>query len=207
MFTGLVRGTGEIVGITDVNEGRRIVVRGAFGADEIAIGASVSISGVCLTVVEQGTDRAAFEVAFETLRRTTLGDWQVGRRVNLEPSLRVGDPLGGHFVLGHVDGWATVRSSTSRGSARELWFDIDRSLMRFVAPKGSIALEGVSLTINDVDRFGFMVGLVPHTLEVTTLGRIVPSDRINVEVDIVARYLARFLETSSATPTSDDRPS
>jgi riboflavin synthase len=148
---------------------------------------------VCLTVVESSAGRFAVDAAFETLRATTIGSLRVGDPVNLEPALRVGDALGGHFVSGHVDGVAQLRSAAERGGARELWFDLPASLMPLVAPKGSICLEGVSLTVNEVDATGVMLGIIPHTLTATNLGRLRRGDRVNVEVDLLARYVARLV--------------
>jgi riboflavin synthase len=165
----------------------------------VIVGASVAISGVCLTVVASASGRVEFDAAFETLRATTLGELAVGSRVNLEPSLRVGDPLGGHLVSGHVDGVATVRSVARRGDAREVWLDVPEPLRRFVAAKGSVALDGVSLTVNAIDATGFAVGLIPHTLSVTTLDDLAPSSRLNLEVDVLARYVARLLDVSATT--------
>ncbi|MBX7083044.1 MAG: riboflavin synthase [Nannocystaceae bacterium] len=193
MFTGLVRTVGRVAAITERAQGRRLAIEGALPPADLALGASVCCAGVCLTVVAAGPGRFELDVAFETLRKTTLGALTPGDRINLEPSLRVGDALGGHFVSGHVDGIASVRSMLARGDARELWIDAPAELMPLVAPKGSVALDGTSLTVNDVDARGFMVGLVPHTLSVTTWGSVAPGAAINLEVDVVARYVARLL--------------
>jgi riboflavin synthase len=199
VFTGLVQTTGALVGIEPAERTRRLVIEGALRAADLADGASVAIDGVCLTVVAAQPDRGRFEVeaAFETLRKTTLGDKTVGARVNLEPALRVGDPLGGHFVSGHVDGIARVRSVALRGDAREIWIDPPDDLAALLASKGSVCLDGVSLTINDLDGRGFMVGIIPHTLAVTTLGQRVVGDALNIEVDLVARYVARLLQRTA----------
>jgi riboflavin synthase len=145
------------------------------------------------------------DVAFETLRLTTLGSLAVGSRVNLEPSLRVGDPLGGHIVSGHVDGVAVVRSIAARGDAREVLIDVPEPLRRLIAPKGSVALDGVSLTVNEVDATGFSVGLIPHTLSVTTLRDLATGTRLNLEVDVLARYVARLLDASHGGHTGVSR--
>lgn len=194
MFTGLVRTVGRIAALQAGPEARRLVIESDLPASELGLGASVCCSGVCLTVVASASGRFEVDVAFETLRLTTLGSLGVGAAINLEPSLRVGDAVGGHFVSGHVDGLATLRSSAPRGTARELWFDVPEPLLAFVAPKGSICLDGTSLTVNDVDARGAMVGIIPHTLEVTTLGALVPGARVNLEVDLLARYVARALD-------------
>lgn len=194
MFTGLVQATAEVIGVREAAEGRALTIACPLRDADVAIGASVAVSGVCLTVTVCEAGRVEFEAAFETLRATTLGALAVGSRVNLEPSLRVGDPLGGHLVSGHVDGVGVVRSIAHRGDAREVWVDVPAPLRRFVAVKGSVALDGVSLTVNEVDATGFAIGLIPHTLSVTTLGGLAPGVRLNLEVDVLARYVARLLE-------------
>jgi riboflavin synthase len=203
VFTGLVQATAEVIGVREAAEGRALTIACPLREADVTIGASVAVSGVCLTVASRpsgaeatsgGAGCVEFEAAFETLRATTLGALVVGSRVNLEPSLRVGDPLGGHLVSGHVDGVAVVRSIAQRGDAREVWIDVPAPLRRFVAVKGSVALDGVSLTVNEVDATGFAIGLIPHTLGVTTLGGLAPGVRLNLEVDVLARYVARLLE-------------
>jgi riboflavin synthase len=199
VFTGLVRMIGIVAEVSPAERSRRLVLEGALAAEDLTLGASVAIDGVCLTVVAAVPEAGRFDVeaAFETLEKTTLGRKVPGDVVNLEPALRVGEPLGGHLVSGHVDGLSRLRSSSPRGEARELWIDAPPALLRFVAPKGSVCLDGVSLTVNDVDDRGFMVGIIPHTLAVTTLGRRRPGDEMNLEVDLVARYVARLLQGSS----------
>jgi riboflavin synthase len=209
VFTGLVQTTGVIRSLRDEGEGRHLVVAAELGAREREIGASVCVSGVCLTVTESDATSFAADAAFETLRLTTLGSLGVGDRVNLEPSLRLGDALGGHLVSGHVDGVAELRAVEARGEARECWFRVPPELRRFIAVKGSVAVDGVSLTVNEVDEAGFCVGLIPHTLEVTTLGAKVEALRsgdlqrcgVNLEVDTIARYVERLLQFS---PESTD---
>ncbi len=197
MFTGLIRTVGRITASKPGAQSRRLAIASTLGASDLEIGASVCCSGVCLTVVAAAAGVFEVDVAFETLRVTTLGARSVGARINLEPSLRVGDALGGHFVSGHVDGLATLRSATPRGEASELWFDIPAALMGFVAAKGSICLDGTSLTVNEVDAGGAMVGIIPHTLAATTLGELTPGDAVNVEVDMLARYVVRALAAGS----------
>ncbi|MBK6916665.1 MAG: riboflavin synthase [Deltaproteobacteria bacterium] len=194
MFTGLVRTVGTVVAVTEVSSGRRLAIEAELPPADLELGASVCCAGVCLTVVASRPRHFEVEVAFESLRRTSIGRWQRGQRINLEPSLRVGDALGGHLVSGHVDAVASVRSVTARGDARELWIDLPRELAPLVAAKGSVCLDGTSLTVNDIDARGFMIGLVPHTLAVTTWGRTAVGDAINLEVDVLARYVARLLE-------------
>ena len=207
MFTGIVRAIGTVVELEAGAEHRRLTIASDLPEAELAIGNSVCCGGVCLTVVHAGHKRFAVDVAFETLRRTTLDALTEGDRLNLEPALRVGDSLGGHFVTGHVDAIAHVRASMVRGPAREVWIDLPRELLALVAPKGSIALDGVSLTVNDVDAAGCMLGIVPHTLEVTTIGKWQPGDRINVEVDMLARYVARLLAVREGAPPTRESSS
>ena len=180
MFTGLVREVGTVASF----DGARLEIDAQLTG---GIGDSIAIDGVCLTVVAND-GRLAFEAVEETLARTTLGTLEPGSRVNLEPALRAGDPLGGHYVQGHVDGVGTVRD------AGELtWFDAPAELLRYVAEKGSIAVSGTSLTVAALDDAGFAVALIPHTREVTTLGTLAPGDRVNLEVDILAKYVERAL--------------
>ncbi len=194
MFTGLVRSVGRVEAVRSSAEQRTFVVAAALEEHDRILGASVSVAGVCLTVTSSTPQGFTVEAAFETLACTSLGALKVGSRVNLEPALRLGDALGGHLVSGHVDGIARLRSLTPRGDAMLLWFDVPPELLPFVAVKGSACLDGVSLTINAVDVRGFSVGLIPHTLAVTTMGERVVGDALNLEVDQLARYVARLLE-------------
>lgn len=204
MFTGLVQATGTLVQVADVRDGRRLTLECPLEARDLELGASVAVDGVCLTVVEASAGTASFDAAFETLRATTLGSKEVGATVNLEPALRLGDALGGHLVSGHVDGVGQLRTLELRGDAWEVWFDVPAELHRYIAPKGSVTVQGVSLTVNDVDGRGFMVGIIPHTLSVTTLGGLSVGNPINLEVDVLARYVARLLqcEGEAAEPRS-----
>ena len=196
MFTGIVTATGTLESIID--KGDRIL-RFAAGWDcsTLDIGASVAHSGICLTVLLR--DRDGYEVAAsgETMRVTTLGDWKVGDTVNLERALRVGDELGGHIVSGHVDGMATVLSVTAVGDSHELWFRAPGDLARFVAAKGSVTLDGVSLTVNDVKGSDFSINVIEHTWTVTTLGTLAEGQKVNMEIDMLARYVARLAESYS----------
>jgi len=180
VFTGLVREVGTVISF----DGGRLVLESGLKAE---LGDSVAIDGVCLTVVANDTN-LEFEAVGETLARTTLGSLAAGSRVNLEPALRAGDPLGGHYVQGHVDGVGSVRSLGDL-----TWFDAPAELLRYVAEKGSIAVSGTSLTVAGLDAAGFAVALIPHTREVTTLGTLAPGDRVNLEVDILAKYVERVL--------------
>lgn len=197
MFTGLVRSVGRLAARRPADEAQTLVVSAALAEADRGLGASVSVAGVCLTVTRSDAEGFSADVAFETLQRTTLGRLPVGARVNLEPSLRVGDPLGGHLVSGHVDGVGRVRSVSARGEATEVWIDAPPDILPFCAPKGSICIEGTSLTVNAVDHAGFGVGLVPHTRAVTTLGALEAAAEVNLEVDVVARYVARLLQVGA----------
>ena len=194
MFTGLVEETGEIRDLEMRHDGARIRVAAAATLEGARIGDSVSVSGVCLTVVATGTDEFASDLAAETLRRTTLGRLRAGDRVNLERPLRFDHRLGGHVVQGHVDGVGIVTAVTPEGGGT--WMDIEapEALRRYIAEKGSIAVDGVSLTVARVADPRFAVALIPHTLTVTTLGRCRPGDRVNLEVDVLAKYVERLME-------------
>ena len=196
MFTGIVTDVGRVRAVRDTNRDRRFEIETAFDLSMLDIGASVSHAGCCLTIVEKGADWFAVEVSGETLSRSTLDNWKEGRRVNLERSARVGDELGGHIVSGHVDGVGEVVSVESEGGSHRVRVRVPRPLHRFIAPKGSIAIEGVSLTVNEVEDDVFGVNLIPHTWDVTTLGELKPGSRVNLEIDMLARYLARWRETA-----------
>jgi riboflavin synthase len=196
MFTGIIVAMGVISSRQeqggDVHMGFEA---GRLDLSRIGIGDSVSVQGVCLTVTGKEGNRFLADVSRETLAKTTLGVRAVGARVNLEPSLRAGDPLGGHWVSGHVD--AVARLATLRQDARSwrLRFELPAELARFAAPKGSICLDGVSLTVNEVEGREFGVNIIPHTLQATTLGELREGDGVNVEIDVIARYLARLMST------------
>jgi riboflavin synthase len=196
MFTGIVSDIGEITSVTPGgNSGdRRFVVRTRHDMTPIAIGASIACSGCCLTVVEKGGDWFAVEVSGESLDKTHLGDWKQGSRINLELSLKLGDELGGHLVYGHVDGVGTIVSMTPEGGSMRFVFEASGELARFVASKGSVAIDGISLTVNEVEGNRFGVNIIPHTQAVTTLGQAKPGQRVNLEVDMLARYVQRLLE-------------
>ncbi|HEY2358275.1 MAG TPA: riboflavin synthase [Phenylobacterium sp.] len=196
MFTGIITDVGRVRRVRDTNRDRRFEIDTAFDLSTLDIGASVSHAGCCLTVVEKGHDWFAVEVSGETLSLTTLGDWEKGRRVNLERAAKVGDELGGHIVSGHVDGIGEVLSVEGEGGSHRVRIRIPRPLHRFIAPKGSITVEGVSLTVNEVEDDVFGVNLIPHTWDVTTLGDLKAGVRVNLEIDMLARYLARWRETA-----------
>jgi riboflavin synthase len=196
MFTGIVTDIGEITSVTpgDNSGDRRFVVRTRHDMTPIAIGASIACSGCCLTVVEKGADWFAVEVSGESLTKTHLGDWKLGSRINLELSLKLGDELGGHLVYGHVDGVGTIASMTPEGGSMRFVFEAPSELARFIASKGSVAIDGISLTVNEVEGNRFGVNIIPHTQAVTTLGQARPGQRVNLEVDMLARYVQRLLE-------------
>jgi riboflavin synthase len=196
MFTGIVTDVGRVRSVRDTNRDRRFEIETAFDLATVEIGASISHAGCCLTVVQKGDDWFAVEVSGETLGLTTLDNWTEGRRINLERAARVGDELGGHIVSGHVDGIGEVLSVESEGGSHRVRIRAPRPLHRFIAPKGSITVEGVSLTVNEVEDDVFGVNLIPHTWDVTTLGELKTGSRVNLEVDMLARYLARFQETA-----------
>ncbi len=196
MFTGIVTDVGRVRSVRETNRDRRYEIETAFDTATIDLGASVSHSGCCLTVVEKGEGWFAVEVSAETLSHTTLGDWGDGASVNLERAARLGDEMGGHIVSGHVDGVGEVLSVEAEGGSHRIRIRAPRPLHRLIAPKGSIAVEGVSLTVNEVEDDVFGLNIIPHTFEVTTLGGLKAGSRVNLEIDMLARYLARWQETA-----------
>jgi riboflavin synthase len=195
MFTGIVTDIGRVRTVRETNRDRRFEIETRYDLTTVDIGASVAHAGCCLTVVEKGSNWFAVEVSRESLASTTLDGWREGQRVNLERSARVGDELGGHIVSGHVDGVGDVVSVVAEGGSHRVRIRVPRPLHRFVTPKGSITVEGVSLTVNEVEDDTFGVNLIPHTWDVTTLGSLVRGSRVNLEIDMLARYLARWRET------------
>ena len=200
MFSGIVTALGEILEVDEKSDGLRgLVVASDYDPDSIAVGASIACSGICLTVVDRGSrgNRPFFAVdaAAETLRLTTAGHWRRGTRINLERSLRLGDEMGGHLVSGHVDGIAELVTRDDFLDSASFTLRVPTALSRFIAVKGSVALDGVSLTVNKVDSDMFSVLIIPHTLQVTTLGKLDAGARLNLEVDQMARYVARLMET------------
>jgi riboflavin synthase len=182
MFTGIVQERGRVASF----EGGRLVIESLIEAE---IGDSIAVDGVCLTVAEAQNGTLVFDVMVETLNRAKL----FGPHVNLEPALRAGDPLGGHYVQGHVDGVGTVRSIETEGEGKRVWIDAEPDLMRYLVDKGSITVEGVSLTVAALAENGFAVALVQHTLAATTLGNLAPGDKVNLETDVLAKYVERLL--------------
>jgi riboflavin synthase len=200
MFTGIINDLGEVLQVAEKAKGlRRVTIKCGYDPDTIDIGASIGCSGVCLTVVARGRTRQrrffAVDAAAETLRVTTAGAWKPGTMLNLERALRLGDELGGHMVSGHVDGLAEVVAREDLPDMARIALRAPKQLARFIAPKGSVALDGVSLTVNEVEGTQFSVLIIPHTLKVTTFGTLGAGARLNLEVDLMARYAARLLQT------------
>jgi riboflavin synthase len=197
MFTGIVTDVGAVIKAEDRGD-LRLTVRCAYDMGTVAIGASIACSGVCLTVVDKGDDWFAVDVSSETVSRTATDRWREGVRLNLERSLRMGDELGGHIVTGHVDGVAEVVEVREEGGSHQVGLRIPANLARFIAPKGSITLDGVSLTVNEVRQDGggthATVNIIPHTAQVTNFGDIAEGRQLNVEIDVLARYIDRMME-------------
>ncbi|MGL4412852.1 riboflavin synthase [Roseinatronobacter monicus] len=191
MFTGIITDIGEIRALTQEGDLRARIGTG-YDMASVDLGASIASDGVCLTVVAKGPDWYEVQVSAETVSKTNLGGWTLGKRVNLERALKVGDELGGHIVSGHVDGVAEVVGLTDEGGSTRLVFRAPDHLAGFIAPKGSVALDGTSLTVNEVSGAEFGINLIPHTKQVTTWGDIALGDRINLEIDTLARYVARL---------------
>ncbi len=202
MFTGIISDIGEVT----ARDGGRFVIRCRYPADSIALGASIACDGACLTAVAVapgpgGGSTFTVDVSNETLAKTTLGEWQPGRRVNLERALRAGEELGGHLVAGHVDGVGRIMDMRDDGQSRRFLVEAPAELARFVAGKGSVALDGISLTVNEMALTRFGINIIPHTLTHTTLGARKPGDRVNLEVDLIARYVGRLIDIQrSAVP-------
>jgi riboflavin synthase len=196
MFTGITTDLGQVRHVEKRGD-THVVIATKYDTAEVDIGASIACSGICMTVVDKGGSKDrwfAVTASGETLSKTTLGDWRAGDPVNLERPLRVGDELGGHIVAGHVDGVAEIEQVEPEGESVRIGFKLPATFSRFIAPKGSVTLDGVSLTVNDVDGSRFGVNIIPHTLKVTTFGRAKPGGRVNLEVDVLARYVARLVK-------------
>jgi riboflavin synthase len=200
MFTGIIIATGRVTSLAEKGGDLELGIDAGAGIDagvldlnRVAIGDSVSVQGACLTVTRKDGTRFYADVSRETMAKTTLGALSPGSRVNLEPSLRAGDALGGHWVSGHVDAVGKLRELVQDARSWRLEFELPASLMRFVAPKGSICVNGVSLTVNKVEGRRFDVNIIPHTLKVTTLGELKVDDGVNIEIDVIARYLERLM--------------
>ena len=197
MFTGIITDIGTVRKAEQRGD-LRLTIGSAYDMDTVDLGASIACSGACLTVVDKGEDWFAVDVSQETKSKTAAGLWEKGARLNLERALRVGDELGGHIVTGHVDAVATVTRADEVGGSIDITIEAPRALGGAIAPKGSIALDGVSLTVNDVEDSGdatrFTINLIPHTAEQTTFGGIVPGRKLNLEIDVLARYLKRMAD-------------
>jgi riboflavin synthase len=193
MFTGIVRERGRVETVDGGADGVRLVVEAPATAAVTSLGDSVAVSGVCLTVVAAENGTLAFDAVPETLRRSSLAQLGPGDTVNLEPALRAGEPLGGHYVQGHVDGVGRVRAITAEGEGRRVWIDPPTDVLRYLVEKGSVAVEGVSLTVAEVDAEGFAVALIPFTLGETTLGALSADAAVNLEVDVLAKYVERLV--------------
>jgi len=196
MFTGIVAEVGEVISIEPLGAGARLRIATMFEPQGIALGASIACSGPCLTVVERGSAEGHnffdIDASSETLARTTMGDWRPGARINLERALKLGDELGGHMVTGHIDGVASIVERRDEGGMARFTLEAPRNLARYIAEKGSVCLDGTSLTVNEVNDTRFEAMIIPHTLAVTTWGERRAGDRVNLEVDLFARYLERL---------------
>ena len=196
MFTGIVTDIGRVREVRETDRDRRYEIETAWDTSGIDLGASISHAGCCLTVTEKGAGWFAVEVSNETLSRTTLGAWKAGDGVNLERAAKLGDEMGGHVVSGHVDGLGRIVSITPEGGSHRVDVEAPAPLHRYIAAKGSITVDGVSLTVNRVEGRVFSLNIIPHTWNVTTLGRLNAGDPVNLEIDMLARYLARWQETA-----------
>lgn len=195
MFTGIITDLGQVRRVLrGAGRETRFEIATRYDLGGIDIGASIAHNGVCLTIVEKGADWYAVEVSDETISKTTLGDWAEGTRINLERAMKLGDELGGHIVSGHVDGVGRVVSITPENQSKRFVFEAPENLAKFVASKGSVALDGVSLTVNEVDGRRFGINVIPHTQEMTNFGTLKEGDRVNMEIDMLARYVARLME-------------
>jgi riboflavin synthase len=205
MFTGIITDLGQVHRLqrgTGPEGGCELTIATAYPVDEIALGASIACSGPCLTVIAIEPGLFTVEASAETLGRTTLGEWTEGTPVNLERALRLGDELGGHLVSGHVDGVAQLVERRPEGDSIRFTIEAPAELARYIAPKGSVALDGVSLTVNEVEGGRFGVNIIPYTLAHTSLGEARPGQRLNLEIDTIARYVARLLDVSGAERTN-----
>ena len=192
MFTGIITDIGVVIALKKAQDAR-MTIRTSYKISSIAFGASIACSGACMTVVEKGEDSFTIEVSAESLSRTTLGQWKIGTEINLERSLAVGDELGGHIVSGHVDGVAVVREIAESGDTHKLTLEVPPSFSKYIAEKGSITLDGVALTVNGVEGNCFWVTLIPHTWQYTTMKYLKPGEKMNFEIDMLARYVERML--------------
>ena len=193
MFTGIITDIGTVRAVHRAGD-TRFEITTAYDLGTVEMGASIACNGCCLTVIEKGPDWFAIQASAEPLSKTTLGDWATGTRINLERALKIGDELGGHIVSGHVDGLGEIVSITPEGASMRFRFRVPHELARFIAPKGSVAIDGTSLTVNEVEGNVFGVNIIPHTQAVTTWGTMKVGQRVNIEIDMLARYVARLTE-------------
>jgi riboflavin synthase len=193
MFTGIITDIGTIRAVAKSGD-TRFEITTAYDLAGVDLGASIACNGCCLTVIEKGKDWFAIQASAETLSKTTLGNWEQGTRINLERALKIGDELGGHIVSGHVDGLGEIIAITPEGDSKRFRFRVPHDIARFIAPKGSVAVDGTSLTVNEVDGNVFGVNIIPHTQAVTTWGGMAKGQRVNIEIDMLARYVARLTE-------------
>jgi len=193
MFTGIITDIGTVRAIARAGD-TRFEIATAYDLATVEIGASIACNGCCLTVIEKGRDWFAVQASAETLSKTTLGAWRAGTRINLERALKIGDELGGHIVSGHVDGLGEIVSITAEGESLRFRIRVPSALARFIAPKGSVAVDGTSLTVNEVEGDVFGVNIIPHTQAVTTWGGMAAGQGVNIEIDMLARYVARLTE-------------
>jgi len=198
MFTGIITDIGTVQTLDKTGGDVRLGIKTVFDLKDVDIGASIACSGCCLTVVEKKDDVFFVNVSAESISKTTIGSWDVGSRVNLERALKVGDELGGHIVSGHVDGLAKLTRLKTDGDSWRLTFEVPQDLSKFIAPKGSVALDGISLTVNEVEGNTFGVNIIPHTWENTTLADRKEGDFVHLEIDMLARYMARMLDMQSS---------
>lgn len=202
MFTGLIIELGEVAALEKRGQNARLAIRGREILKDIAIGDSTSINGVCLTVTSVERDAISFDVSGETLKSTNIGELKRGDRVNLEPSLRPNSKLGGHFVTGHVEGSGRIRSRRLEGNTERIEIEAPVNVLKYLVPKGSVAVDGISLTVVDVLKDSFSLVIIPHTASLTTIGFKKVGDTVNLEPDILAKYVAKFLQNNSAEETS-----
>jgi riboflavin synthase len=201
MFTGIIEGVGRVVSVEETNGGRRLGASADLATDGLDTGESVAVNGACMTVVSSQSGSFVFDVSAESLRRTTLGGFAEGDAVNLERALKFGDRLGGHMVSGHIDGLGRLAARRAEGDSTLLTFEVPQELARLTVEKGSVAIDGVSLTCFSCRKDSFEVAVVPHTLEVTTLGGLGEGQRVNVETDVLGRYVAKLVEPVLASRT------
>jgi riboflavin synthase len=205
MFTGLIIELGEVVSLEKKTESARLFIKASDVIKDAAIGDSIAINGVCLTVVNIEKNTLSFDVSHETLKNTNLGNLKRGHRVNLEPSLRPNSKLGGHFVTGHVEDTGKIRSKTPLGNALRIEIETSDNVLKYLVKKGSVAVDGISLTVVDVLKDAFSVVIIPHTAKMTTIGFKNIGDTVNLEPDILGKYVARFLESSQLSAVSSQK--